>query len=96
MSTGLNCAFVEVKPGCWYYLLEDWDSPKGAFDWREHTTAYGPFDTEDDAVEHLDDNHANPGGWSRTPYQPGSEPDGALGALDRPGGPAGRRPLAVA
>ena len=37
MSTGLECRFIEAKP----------------LDWREHATAYGPFDTEDEAVEHL-------------------------------------------
>ena len=68
MSTGLECTFIEVKPGRWYYLLEDWDTPKCAFDWRESATAYGPFDSEDEAVDHLDDNHANPGGWSSVRY----------------------------
>jgi len=89
MSTGLECRFIEVKPGRWYYLLEDWDSPKGAFDWREYATAYGPFSTEDEAVDHLSDNHANPGGWSRLPYQPGFEPDEVLTSLiDEAGDPA--------
>jgi hypothetical protein len=62
MSTGLNCNLYERKPGEWYYLLERWDSPKGGWDWREYATAYGPFGTEDEAYDHLRDNHANPGG----------------------------------
>ncbi len=90
MSTGLECTFIEVKPGRWYYLLEDWDVPKGAFDWREYATAYGPFGTENEAVGRLDDNHANPGGWSSTPYREGFEPDEVLVRLiDEADSPAG-------
>jgi len=86
MSTGLECAFIEVEPGRWYYLLEDWDAPKLAFDWREYATAYGPFDSEEKGIEHLDDNHPNPGGWSSRPYQPGFEPDEVLARLiEKPG-----------
>lgn len=62
MSTGLNCTLYERRPGEWYYLLEDASSPKGAADWREHATAYGPFATEDAAFDHLAAWHANPGG----------------------------------
>lgn len=64
MSTGLNCQFIEPEPGRWFYLLEDWSSPKGAWDWREFATAYGPFDSFEEAHEHLRENHANPGGYS--------------------------------
>lgn len=64
MSTGLECAFVKTG-GKWYYVLQDWDCPVGAWDWLEYATAYGPFDTEDSAHDHLRNNHANPGGsWS--------------------------------
>jgi hypothetical protein len=63
MSTGLYCQFLEVKRDQWYYLLEDGSAPKNAWDWREYATAYGPFPSEDAAIEHLHDNHANPGGW---------------------------------
>ncbi|HSR22743.1 MAG TPA: hypothetical protein VLW53_04280 [Candidatus Eisenbacteria bacterium] len=93
MSTGLECTFIEVKPGRWYYLLEDWDAPKGAFDWREYATAYGPFDTENEAAEHLDDNHANPGGWSRTPYSRGLRAGRGAGPTDRRGGLSAGQPL---
>jgi hypothetical protein len=70
MSTGLNCGFIEVSPGAWYYLLEDWNSPKGAWDWREYATAYGPFGDLERALEHLSDEHANPGGYWVDRYNP--------------------------
>lgn len=63
MSTGLNCVFIEPKPGTWYYVLEHGFAPKNAWDWREYASCYGPFSSEDAAIEHLSDNHANPGGW---------------------------------
>ena len=66
MSTGLSCEFVEPKPGEWYYILEDWSAPKQSWDWREFATAYGPFKSEEEANEHLGDNHANPGGATIT------------------------------
>jgi hypothetical protein len=61
MSTGCNCIVVEEKPGRWFYVLEDRDAPKCAWDWREHATAYGPFKTLEAADKHLSDHHANPG-----------------------------------
>jgi hypothetical protein len=63
MSTGLECLIREIEPGQWYYILERWDSPKGAFDWREYADAFGPFPTEEAAITHLQSHHANPGGW---------------------------------
>lgn len=75
MSTNSECDFIEVKPGEWWYLLEDYDAPKNSWDWREHSTAYGPFKTYEVAHRHLSDNHANPGGHSETPYQEGYQPD---------------------
>jgi len=69
MSTGLNCDFFEPEKDKWYYVLQDWSCPVGAFDWREHATCYGPFHSEDDAIRHLSDNHANPGGWGTTPFE---------------------------
>jgi hypothetical protein len=71
MSTNSECAFIERKPGEWFYILEDYHAPKNAWDWREYATAYGPFPTEEAAQQHLFDNHANPGGASITPYQDG-------------------------
>jgi hypothetical protein len=66
MSTGLNCEFIRVtdegKPDQYYYILEDCNSPKMAWDWREYARAYGPFRTEQLAQEDLRRWHANPGG----------------------------------
>lgn len=67
MSTGLNCFFFRDN-GRWYYLLEDYSSPKMAWDWREYATCYGPFASEEAANKHLQDNHANPGGSSVIVY----------------------------
>lgn len=81
MSTGLNCEFVEVEPGKWYYLLEDGSAPKMAWDWREFAHAYGPFSLYDEASEHLRRHHANPGGSLTIPYVGGASPDGVLAGL---------------
>jgi hypothetical protein len=64
MSTNSNCEFIQVKTDKWFYVLEDYNAPKNAWDWREYAVAYGPFGTEDKAHDHLDNNHANPGGWN--------------------------------
>lgn len=65
MSSGLECHIIkDVKSGKWFYLLQNYDCPVGAWDWREYASLYGPFDTEEAAKKHLGDNHANPGGWS--------------------------------
>ena len=72
MSTGLECLFFKiVETGEWFYVLEDWNAPKGAFDWRAYATGYGPFDTEEVARLHLRDHHPNPGGS-------GVDPDASL------------------
>lgn len=64
MSTNSECLFIQVGIDQWFYVLEDYDAPRNAWDWREYATAYGPFKSEDEANEHLRDNHANPGGSS--------------------------------
>lgn len=56
MSTGLDCGFTKQLDGTWVYELERWDT-------REEYDTYGPFKTYEEAVAHLDRNHANPGGW---------------------------------
>ena len=81
MSTGLECAFIEVKPNRWYYLLEQGSAPKQSWDWREYADAYGLFDSYEEAREHLSDNHANPGGHFITRYEEGFEPDEVLAKL---------------
>lgn len=75
MSTGFECYFAEVSPGEWFYVLQDWDCPVGAWDWREYATAYGPFATFDEASEHLQRHHANPGGYSTHEYDPARRSD---------------------
>jgi len=62
MSTNSECDFFQWNEGEWYYLLEDYNAPKNAWDWREHASCYGPFKSEEAAEKHLSDNHANPGG----------------------------------
>ena len=75
MSTGFECEFVEVEPDRWYYVLQNWDCPVGAWNWREYATAYGPFGSFEGARDHLHNNHANPGGYSIHQYTEGYEPD---------------------
>lgn len=75
MSTGCECLFIEVEKDQWWYVLEDYHAPKNSWDWREYAEAYGPFKTEDEADQHLRDNHANPGGAEIQPYQDGYQPD---------------------
>jgi hypothetical protein len=62
MSTGAECIFYEKEPRAWYYDLQQW--PYG--EWPEFDT-FGPFPTWRQAYKHLDDNHANPGGYSIHP-----------------------------
>jgi hypothetical protein len=66
MSTGADCRFTERKPGVWFYELQRW--PYG--DWPKYDT-FGPFKTEEEAIEHLRDNHANPGGFTTQRYGEG-------------------------
>jgi hypothetical protein len=68
-STGLSCELIEWKPGEWYYILEHGNAPKNAWDWREYASAYGPFSSEEEAHDHLSNNHANPGGYSVDTYR---------------------------
>jgi hypothetical protein len=68
MSSGLNCEFLEAKPGEWYLILEDSSAPKVTWDWHEYATAYGPFETDEDGREFLRDNFSNPGGYWTIPY----------------------------
>lgn len=56
MSTGLGCRFEEHKDG-WYLFHEQWSH-------RDEYDKFGPFPSQDAALEYLDANFANPGGWS--------------------------------
>jgi hypothetical protein len=81
MSTGCECQYIEVKPGEWFYILEDYHAPRNAWDWREYADAYGPFPTREKASEHLHANFGNPGGaWIRK-YEEGYQPDEVEAAL---------------
>ena len=83
MSTGCECDFVCVAATphpIWFYVLEDYHAPKNSWDWREYASAYGPFDSEDEAFDHLHANHANPGG-SSSDYEPRESVDGVLADL---------------
>lgn len=64
MSTNSECLFVEPKPGEWYYILESYNAPKNAWDWREYADATGPFSSETAAQEYLSTHESNPGGSS--------------------------------
>ncbi len=63
MSTGADCQIYEKTPGEWFYKLQHW--PYGE---TPEYSEYGPFNSEDSAILHLSDNHANPGGYCVTPY----------------------------
>ncbi len=67
MSTNLECHIIEPEPSKWYYVLEDGNAPKNAWDWREYATATGPFSTEQEAQDHLAKHESNPGGLSIIP-----------------------------
>lgn len=69
MSTGFECQFIEAQRGKWFCILQNWDCPVGAWDWREYANAYGPYPSENAAVEALFENEANPGGWSITNFE---------------------------
>ena len=64
MSTGADCIFYEKNPNEWYYKIQKY--PYGA---TEEYDKRGPFTSEDKAIDHLDANYANPGGWSSYPYE---------------------------
>jgi hypothetical protein len=64
MSTGADCQIIERKPGEWTLRLQCY--PYGC---NEEYQTFGPFKSEDAAIEYLDDNFANPGGWTTTYYE---------------------------
>lgn len=59
----------ESEPNKWFYLLQDWSCPAGAWDWREYATCTGSFATEEEALNHLFENNSNPGGYSTLDYE---------------------------
>jgi hypothetical protein len=60
VSTGLDCYFHEVKPNEWYLFLEEEYGSKLDPEYDK----FGPFKTFRLAYVYLNDNFANPGGFS--------------------------------
>jgi hypothetical protein len=58
MSTGHDCRIYEKTPARWFYDLETYT--------RGEYETEGPFSIYKDAIDHLNRNHANPGGYSIT------------------------------
>ena len=59
MSTGADCTIFEKEKFKWGYMIQDY--PYGETD---SYATHGPFRTFQEAMEHLDSNYANPGGFS--------------------------------
>ncbi len=81
MSTGLHCQFVEFYKGGWFLILQDWNCPVRAWDWREYATAYGPFRSEVAVDEYLRRYFANPGGAQIIVYNEELDKDETLKSL---------------
>jgi hypothetical protein len=64
MSTGAECDIVEEEPGKWYLRVQEY--PYGC---NEEYDKTGPHKSEDAALDYLDNNYANPGGYSVTSYE---------------------------
>lgn len=66
MSSGRECDIVGLSDGRWFYILQAWSCPAGAWDWRDHDPSVGgPFVSADAANAGLSRRHANPGGYSQ-------------------------------
>jgi hypothetical protein len=67
-STGAECEFFKATDGKWYMGLEDyrsWDDDEDDDGDRDADMKYyGPFPSLKAAIKYLNDNFANPGGWS--------------------------------
>ena len=63
MSTGADCSFYETKKG-WYYEYQQWPYGENP-DYDKH----GPFRSQDAAINHMDRNYPNPGGWTSSPLK---------------------------
>lgn len=82
MSSLRECIFFEAEDRKWYYFLaynEGGEYPNGEY--------YGRFSSKEEAVNHLDENHSNPGSSSEyNEIQPvptlGAHPDGDPDAGD--------------
>jgi len=61
-STGLDCGFYLANDGKWYMYHETWN--EGGSGGSGMYEDYGPFNSLEQAERYLDDNFANPGGFS--------------------------------
>lgn len=78
MSSSRECLFLEIEPNQWWYVVEDVYASDEGGDWREQASAYGPFDTIDQGIDHLNAHHSNPGGWIEIPFSEGQSPPDAV------------------
>lgn len=69
MSTR-SCLHIETEDSTWFYLIESDDSPEDAWDWREYSTAHGPFDALNEAMDHRADNSPGVCGSEIMHYNP--------------------------
>lgn len=53
MGQSRELHYIEPEPKRWFYVLEDADAPKDAWDWHDHAKCYGPFETDHEAHDHL-------------------------------------------
>jgi hypothetical protein len=65
-----SCLYIENEDTTWHYLVEDEDSPEDAWDWREYSTASGPFDTLEEAMEHRAGTRSDVSGSEIRKYTP--------------------------
>lgn len=59
MSVSRYCSFYKAQDGRWFMELAQEEHGE-----REDATTYGPFRDQEAAIEYLDENFANPGGWN--------------------------------
>lgn len=81
MSVSRHCAFYKAADQKWYM-----DLASEEYGGHEDSTTYGPFASKEAAIDFLDDNFSNPGGWSEdgagTRPVPTASPNGS--PLQRP------------
>jgi hypothetical protein len=94
MSSNLECDIVGLTDGRWFYVLQSWSCPAGAWDWRdEDPSVGGPFSSAEAASDGLMRKHSNPGGHNE--YQLTIEEAVADPVLKKNIERALRRPLEV-
>ncbi len=65
-----SCIYIENEDSTWFYLAENEDSPEDAWDWREYATAFGPFDSLEEAADHRVDNRPDVSGCEIRRHNP--------------------------